>query len=374
MTSYWKESVLTRTNDAAAPPALVVGTGFGCRIHVPALRAAGFNVVGLVGADADRTQRRAERNGVPRAFTDLDEAITRSGAVVVTIATPPKTHAPLVLAALSRGCHVVCEKPFALNAGEARAMLGAAERAGVVNLVGHEFRWMTERALMGRAIAHGVIGKPRFVSLAQYTDLVADPNARWPPWWFDKTAGGGWLGASGSHVIDQVRNWLGEFASVSADLPIVSAREDVAEDSFLVRFRLANEVPGILQSTGGAWGPFAGMTRIAGTDGTLWIESGIVWLADREGPRELTEPPELKLESIASSGEPRDRYKSLELPPYIRLCESLRAAIDGRPASSTVLPATFADGVACMEVLDAIRESAANGGALVKLGPVPLER
>ena len=47
-----------------APRVAVVGTGFGSRIHVPALRAAGFDVVVLVGTDAERTARRAERAGV----------------------------------------------------------------------------------------------------------------------------------------------------------------------------------------------------------------------------------------------------------------------------------------------------------------------
>ena len=126
--------------DASKPPALVAGTGFGCRVHIPALRAAGFEVVGLVGTDAERTRRRAESSAVPQAFTDLDEAIRRTGAKVVNVATPPHTHGPLVMVAISRGCHVLCEKPFARDAAEARAMLHAAQRAGIVHLLGHEFR------------------------------------------------------------------------------------------------------------------------------------------------------------------------------------------------------------------------------------------
>src|SRR4051794_16556777 len=98
-------------SNTTAPPALVVGTGFGCRIHVPALRAAGFEVAGLVGSDPERTARRAQANGVPLVFTDLDEAISKTGAVAVTIATPPNSHGPLTLAAVARGCHVICEKP-----------------------------------------------------------------------------------------------------------------------------------------------------------------------------------------------------------------------------------------------------------------------
>src|SRR5690606_33292026 len=148
-------------------PALVVGTGFGCRIHVPALRAAGFEVVGLVGTNPERLARRAEKNGIARTFTDLDEAIARTGAQVVTIATPPNTHAELTLAAIARGCHVVCEKPFAFDAAEGQAMLDAAEKAGVVHMVAHEFRWLPDRALFGRAIAEGLIGEPRFLVLDQ---------------------------------------------------------------------------------------------------------------------------------------------------------------------------------------------------------------
>lgn len=349
-----------------APPALVVGTGFGCRVHVPALRAAGFEVAGLVGTDAERTSRRAAANGVPLTFTDLDEAIARTGAVAVTVATPPHTHAQLTVTALSRGCHVICEKPFAMDTVEARAMLDAANRAGVMHLVGNEFRWLPQRALVARAIADGLIGEPRFMTLSQYSALVAAPEAKMPRWWFDAEAGGGWLGASGSHIIDQVRTWLGEFDSLSSALPTVSARQGVAEDSFVLRFRMANGAEGVVQQTAGAWGPSSTMTRVAGTQGTVWIEGSAVWLADRNGVRELATPPELELPPPPpASDDPRQRFSSFELGPYTRLCEALRAAVDGRAPTSAVALPTFVDGLACMKVMDAVRASNANGGALV---------
>jgi predicted dehydrogenase len=356
------------TVNVSKPPVLVVGTGFGCRIQIPALRAAGFEVVGLVGADPGRTKRRAEANGVPQVFTELDEAITRTGAKLVTVATPPHTHAPLAMIAISRGCHVLCEKPFAKDASEARAMLDAAERAGVVHLVGHEFRWLPERAIVARAIAAGLIGEPRFVTFLQYISFVADPEAKMPRWWFDPQAGGGWLGASGSHIVDQVRTTLGEFASLSAALQIVSAREGVAADSHVLRFQLVNGVEGVLQQTAGAWGPPASMTRVAGTTGTVWIEDGTVKIADRNGTRELSVPADLALPPPPPpSDDPRQRFLTVELGPYTRLCEALRAAIDGRISTSVVPVPTFADGVAGMEVLDAIRKSAADHGRLVTL-------
>ena len=116
-------------------------------------------------------------------------------------------------------------------------MLEAAESAGVTHLVGHEFRWAPERATTMRAIADGVIGEPRLVTLVSYVPLAADPETKVPPWWFDPSAGGGWLGASGSHIVDMVRVWLGEFASLSARLSITSQRSDVAEDTFTLAGR-----------------------------------------------------------------------------------------------------------------------------------------
>ncbi len=350
---------------SAAPPALVAGTGFGCRIHVPALRAAGFDVVGLVGSDAERTAKRAAANGIARAFTDLDDAIRKTGAVAVTIATPPATHAALTLTAISHGCHVICEKPMASNVDEARTMLQAAERAGVTHLMGNQFRWAPERAIIARALHSGMIGKPGLLTLTSYLPLVAAPDAKMPDWWFDEGAGGGWLGAHGSHIVDQVRSWLGEFASVSAALPTISAREGGAEDSYVVRFRLANGVQGVVQHTAGAWGPSADMARVAGTQGTLWSERGVVRIADRDGVRELPVPEDLQLPPPASSDDPRQAVR--EPGPYIRLCEVLRAGVDGRAIDSAVPPPTFHDGLACMEVLDAIRDSAARDGAVVSL-------
>jgi len=316
----------------------------------------------------ERTRRRAESSAVPQAFTDLDEAITRTGAKVVNIATPPNTHGPLVLSAISRGCHVLCEKPFARDAKEARAMLAAAQRAGVVHLVGHEFRWTPDRALLARAVTQGLIGKPRLATFIQHLALVANPDAKMPPWWFDEKAGGGWLGAHGSHIIDQVRTVVGEFVSLSATLPTVSAREGVAEDSYAVRFQTANAVEGILQHTAGAWGPMAGLTRVAGTEGTAWIEGGAVKVADRGGTRDLPVPADLVLpQPAAPSVDPKQRPPGIELSAFTRLCEALRAAMDGEAPATTVPIPTFADGVACMEVMDGIRRSAANGGELVSL-------
>ena len=359
---------------SSALPALVVGTGFGCRIQIPALRAAGFDVVGLVGDNAARTAERAKANGVAQAFTDLDEAITRTRAVAVAVATPPHTHGPLSLAAIARGCHVLCEKPFAKDTAEARAMLAAAKRAGVTHLLGHEFRWAPERATGARLIAEGIIGEPRFASFTQFLPHLVKPTDM-PDWWFDLDAGGGWLGAAGSHQVDCVRDWLGEFDSLSAALPIAAARSDGAEDSFIFRFRMCSGAEGVVQQCAAAPGPPFDMVRIVGTKGSLGVEGTNVWVDNGHGVRQISVAPDLVLPPVPAMLGDDPRRKSpkwqaltpIELPGYTRLCEAWRAMIQGgRPAQGVSVP-TFEDGVACMEVLDAIRASAAKNGALVQI-------
>lgn len=350
---------------AGGPSVVIVGAGHGIRVHLPALRVAGFDVVGLVGRDLDRTSAAARAAQIPRAFTDVGTAILQTGAKAVTIASPPLTHGEVVLQAIACGCHVLCEKPFAKDSREAEMLLEAAENAGIVHLIGNQMRASPEKMVVDQVIAAGLIGEARFATFVQHVNLVASPEAVRPEWWFNAQAGGGWLGASGSHLIDQIRNWLGDFHSISAATSILSDRRDVAEDSFDLRFKMVNGVEGVISQTGASWGPTVLMSRVMGSEGTLWIEGNEAWIADAQGSRPLPIPADLQLTDIAPSDDPRKRYLHVELPPTIKMCEAWRHAIEsGTPMQQY---ATFADGLACMRVIDAIRESAATGGTLVEV-------
>src|SRR5262245_7487527 len=126
--------------------AVVVGTRFGITAHVPALELAGYDIVALVGRDAERTQRRAERAGIARACTSLQEALDL-GPDVIAIATDPASHFVLSSQALAAGCHVVCEKPFTLEVAQAKELAAQAEAANRVAYLGHEFRFTPGLAL-----------------------------------------------------------------------------------------------------------------------------------------------------------------------------------------------------------------------------------
>ena len=348
---------------------VVVGTGFGCFTHVPALRAAGFDVRALVGRDPAKTAHRAEAVGVARACTSLADALALGDVDAVTIATPPDTHAGLVLAAIGAGKHVLCEKPFARNAEEARALLVAAERAGIVHLLGTEFRFDTGQALLARAVHEGAVGDPRLAFFALHVPMLAAPDADLPEWWADAGQGGGWLGAHGSQVIDQIRMTLGEFDTVTASV-VRLARSTTADDGFVVHFRLESGVAGVMQSTAADRGPFLIETRVIGTGGSAWLDGlgDTVRVADGAGTRRLdvpgdlrTPPPAAPPRSILTTTYEQMIGHGLDLGPYTRLAEHFRARIEHTTEPPGPQPATFTDGVADMAVLDAMRQSAADG-------------
>ena len=349
---------------------LVVGSGFGCLTHTPAARDAGLDVVAVVGRDPDKTKHRAERFGIERWTTSLDEGLAMDGVDAVAVTTPPHAHAEVVLAAVAAGKHVVCEKPFSRDAAEARTMLDAAEAAGVVHVLGCEFRFDTGQALFKRTVQSGVLGDPTSVLFLLELPLIADHAAEVPAWWEKEGEGGGWLGAFGSHQVDQIRDALGEFESVSASLPVASGRPGMsADDTFTVHFRLRSGLSGILHSTAGSWGPIVADRRVNGTKGAVWLQGDDVYVGGPDGPRKVDVPDDLVLgEPIPP---PADVLKTTydfmhsmgtDRWPYRRLYERFDDLIHGRPVPDDPRPATFADGVAGMAVLDAIRTSAAKGG------------
>jgi predicted dehydrogenase len=348
--------------------AVVIGTSFGLLTHVRALRQAGFEVVGLVGRDSARTAERARREKIPHALTDFASAIKIPGVDVVSIASPPHTHAEIAVAAAAAGKHIMCEKPFAANLAEAERMLAAVEKAGVVHMMGTEFRFATGQALATRAIRDGLIGTPKLATFTLMMAALADPKSDVPSWWSQKESGGGWFGAYASHIIDQMRTTLGEWSGLSASLSQVAERNWTADDSFTVHFKTVGGCAGILQSSAAAWGPFAVQGRITGSRGTLSIMGDSVSVADASGERALAVPQDL----INPAPSPPDadlistsydmlNSSGMDLGPYTKLFEAMRRAIQGDTARMDPAPATFRDGVALQRIMDAARRSSQVG-------------
>jgi predicted dehydrogenase len=350
----------------AGPGIAVVGRRFGTRVQVPALRNAGFEVVALVGRDRDKTAYKAGNLGIPNACGSLAEALALPGVDAVAIATPPDTHFPLALEAVDSGRHVLCEKPFTTDAAQAAQLVAAIQRVGVVGALGHEFRWNPARAAVGAAIASGAIGSLRLATIVEYSPFLRNSDSAMAmPSWFEEPGVGGWLGANGSHTLDQLRQWLGPFESVSAAMLVASEHDRAVEDTYSARFHMGSGAEAVLQQVGAAW-TARGFVAVTGTRGTVGIDSGQAWIADGDGTRPLDGPV-----GSAPVGDGRlddadlDALGGYELRHYEQLAAAFRATIEGRTITSPVPLPTFADGLGVMRGIDAMRASAARGGELV---------
>jgi predicted dehydrogenase len=372
------------SSESHTPPlrAVVVGTSFGGRVHVPALQAAGFEVVALVGRDPERTRARADAFGIAHACTSLRDAL-ELGVDAVTVSTPPDSHVDLVLEAIEAGTHVLCEKPFALDGRDAARMHRAAVERGIVHCTSFEFRWSPLDAAVGRAVARGAIGDVRIATFLQISSLVAGGlhPAFNDEWWFDAGRGGGILNAAAPHNIDRFRSWAGEIDAVSARLDVAGPRSaDAAEDTYTATFRMRSGATALMQHCAAAWGEPTFAFKLVGSDGTITLGRDTATIGRGPGDTQPIEiPDDLQLPAITiPSGDPKHAFTFMELPPFVRLAERFREAIErGDPSwSPPGLPVTptFADALATQQVIDAIRISSRENAAWVEVAPASGDR
>ena len=184
----------------------IVGLGeAGATIHLPALsNLRSAELVGACDADRGRRDRAAERWKTP-VFEDLDSLLREGRPDAVVIATPPASHASLCLQALAAGVDIFCEKPFVSSVEEADRVIAAADAAGRLIAVNHEFREMPIFRAVIDAVRGGGDGELLFAQAWQQIDL--------PPWRED-----GWRGAlarrtlfeAGVHQVDVLLELFGE--------------------------------------------------------------------------------------------------------------------------------------------------------------------
>jgi len=340
----------------------VVGRRFGTRVQVPALRAAGFEVVALVGRDRDKTAYKAGNLGIPNACGSLAEAFELPGVDAVTIATrrTPTSRSP---SRRSKPVATCCARsrspptPTKPRSWSPRSSGPGWSGRSVTSSAGTRpgLPWASPSGGRDR---RGTPGDDRRLLGVLHNPAMSMPS------WFETPGIGGWLGANGSHTLDQLRVWLGPFASVSAALLTTAESDRAVEDAYSVRFTMRSGTEVVLQQVGAAWTD-RGFVAVTGTRGTVGIDRGDAWIADAEGTRPLEAPAGAAAGGGSVDGDDLDALGGYEQRHYEQLGASFRAAIEGRRTldAPVALP-TFADGLAVMRCIDALRASAAAGGQL----------
>src|SRR5690242_6625933 len=185
----------------------IVGAGFARTTQIPGFRdCMGAKVVAIASRHRERAAEVAQEFGIQHVAADWQELVERDDVDLVSIVTPPATHMEITLAALEHRKAVLCEKPMALNASEAKRMVEKARAANVLALIDHELRFLNSRRTMRGMLQTGAIGTVRHCNYVFRSDYSGIVDRGWD-WWSDAKMGGGTLGAIGSHVVDTFR-WM----------------------------------------------------------------------------------------------------------------------------------------------------------------------
>lgn len=185
----------------------------------------------VCGRDRKKVARAAAQLGWEEWATDWREVVAREDVQVVDVATPGDSHAEIAIAAAEAGKAVLCEKPLANTVKEARAMVAAVRKAGVPNMVCHNYRRAPAAMLARQLVASGKLGRIYHYRGTYLQDWIVDPDL--PLLWrFQKEkAGSGALGDILSHSLDLGRFVLGsEVAEVAGALETYIKRRPLLDD------------------------------------------------------------------------------------------------------------------------------------------------
>ncbi|WP_238157445.1 Gfo/Idh/MocA family protein [Kribbella sp. VKM Ac-2571] len=196
----------------------VVGLGFAGRTALEAFsELPDVEVIGLAGLEKDTLSSLGEKHGVPHLYEKWEDLLETPGLEAVSIGTPTQLHAPIALAALQKGLHVLSEKPLARTVAEGTAMVEASKQAGRVLKVVFNHRERGDVAALKHQIDEGQLGRIYYAK-AHWMRRNGIPGMGG---WFTnrELSGGGPLIDLGVHILDMALHLMGEpqVSTVSAD-------------------------------------------------------------------------------------------------------------------------------------------------------------
>jgi predicted dehydrogenase len=215
-------------------------------------------LVAIAGRSEDAVKEAAKRYGYESSYTDWKKMLKNDRVQLFDNGGPNDAHAAPCIAAAKAGKHILCEKPLARTAKEAAKMLEAVEKAGVVHMVAHNYRFVPAIRLARELIETGQLGEIYHFRAVYLQEWIMDPAFPFV-WRLDKSiAGSGTLGDLGTHIIDLARFLVGEPRKVSAmaktfikqrSIPGGGSSEVTVDDAFAATLEFENGAMGTLESS-----------------------------------------------------------------------------------------------------------------------------
>jgi predicted dehydrogenase len=318
----------------------IIGRGFGQRTVAQAYSAtAGCQVVEVV---------------TPRDEAAVAALCDRPDVDLISVHSPPFLHLENVRRAVDGGKAVVCDKPFGRHADDAKEMCRLAGEAGILNFVNFETRFDPARSRLRALVREGGVGRPDNLLCTYIMNISRVPLRRYG-WLFDVDLGGGWLRSIGSHQFDFFRWTFGEVTDAGGYVrTVIGERPDAdgnlhqctADDGFTALLRSASGVTAVIESTFAAAANLTPRIVVVGDEAVLELiaEQRIVRHTD-DGQQE-----EFSVD-IGSSAELH--YEDQLLYNMRAFAAVVRDAVRGEAPAPDL--GTFADGLACVELLDRVR-------------------
>ena len=212
----------------------VVGLGWAATDFVaPAMvKSPGSEIVACLGSTPEKTKAFAERFGVAKAHADLNGLMNDPNVDAVYIALPNAMHHEAVLAGAQAKKHMLCEKPFAMRAEQAREMAAACKKAGIVLRIAHQIRMDAAVTRAREIVQSGRLGK--IVSMSLERTSAMPPRKTWR---LDNSQSGVMYDV-GVHLIDLVQWVSGQRYIEVSGFTQPDRREGHADDTFTVQGRL----------------------------------------------------------------------------------------------------------------------------------------
>ena len=178
----------------------VIGAGGISEVHVEGYQACpNVEVIAICDVLADRAKARAEKYGIPNYFTSANKLLALKDIDAVTVCTPNIDHKRSTLKALQAGKHVLCEKPMAMNAREARQMIDTARRTRRKLMIALNNRFRGDAQFIKKIVQEGRIGTPYY---ARSLSIRRRGVPSWGVFGQKRLQGGGPLIDIGVHIID----------------------------------------------------------------------------------------------------------------------------------------------------------------------------
>ncbi|NRA40480.1 MAG: Gfo/Idh/MocA family oxidoreductase [Planctomycetes bacterium] len=183
----------------------VIGLGMGTS-HIHGYQGhPDAEIVAIADLNEDLLKSKGDEYSIPGRYTSVEEMFEKEDIDVVSIATPNSLHKPFTLMAIANGCHVLCEKPMAMNTAEAEEMLAAADKAGTRIMINFSYRFNDASWGIKDQVKDGALGEV-YTGRTRWTRRDGFPGFGG---WFGtkKLSGGGPLIDLGVHRID-LALWL----------------------------------------------------------------------------------------------------------------------------------------------------------------------